>query len=160
MNKYEKMWEQMKNSLWKCYWEKNNKTVRCADVLYMMRMVEKEINTREEAKADSGREYQMHDVTIRKKAMISQQMNGLTHEEIQAKCIKLERMGYEVVNQYLGQCEAINPIACLARSIDTMSECQAVYFCDGWEDYRGCRIEHEVAENYGLECIYEGKETL
>ena len=56
MNKYEKMWEQMKNSLWKCYWEKNNKTFRCADVLYMMRMVEKEINTREEAKADSGRE--------------------------------------------------------------------------------------------------------
>ena len=39
----------------------------------------------------------MHEVTIRKKAMISQPMNGLTHEEIQAKrekvAIKLERMG-------------------------------------------------------------------
>ena len=59
----------------------------------------------------------MNNVTIRKKAMISQQMNGLTHEEIQAKrekvAIKLERMGYEVVNQYLEQCEAINPIAAL-----------------------------------------------
>lgn len=97
-------------------------------------------------------------VTIRKKAMISQPMNGLTHEEIQAKrekvAIKLERMGYEVVNQYLGQCEAINLIACLARSIDIMSECQAVYFCDGWEDARGCRIEHDVAEEYGLDIIY------
>lgn len=100
----------------------------------------------------------MHDVTIRKKAMISQPMNGLTHEEIQAKrekvAIKLERMGYEVVNQYLEQCEAINPIACLASSIDTMAECRAVYFCDGWEDARGCRIEHDVAEEYGLDIIY------
>lgn len=90
--------------------------------------------------------------------MISQPMNGLTHEEIQAKrdkvAIKLERMGYEVVNKYLGQCEGINLIACLARSIDIMSECQAVYFCDGWEDARGCRIEHDVAEEYGLDIIY------
>lgn len=100
----------------------------------------------------------MHDVTIRKKAMISQPMNGLTHEEIQAKrekvAIKLERMGYEVVDQYLGQCEAINRIACLGLSIETMAECQAVYFCNGWEDARGCRIEHEVAEEYGLDIIY------
>lgn len=52
MNKYEKMWEHMENALWKCYWEKNNKTVKVVDVLYMMRMVEKEINTREEVKED------------------------------------------------------------------------------------------------------------
>ena len=106
----------------------------------------------------------MHGVTIRKKAMISQPMNGLTHEEIQAKrekvASKLERMGYEVVNQYLEQCEAINPIACLARSIDTMAECRAVYFCDGGLNARGCHIEHAVAENYGFECIYEGREPF
>lgn len=56
MNKYEKMWEHMKNALWKCYWEKKNKTARWSDVLYIMNRVEMEINTREEAKADSGRE--------------------------------------------------------------------------------------------------------
>lgn len=56
MNKYEKMWEHMKNVLWKCYWEENNSTARWADVLYMMNRVEVEVNTREEAKADSGRE--------------------------------------------------------------------------------------------------------
>ena len=106
----------------------------------------------------------MHCVNIIKKAMISQPMNGLTNEEIQAKrekvASKLERMGYEVVNQYLEQCEAINPIACLARSIDTMAECRAVYFCDGWLNARGCQIEHAVAENYGFECIYEGREPF
>lgn len=56
MNKYEKMWEHMKNVLWKCYLAKNNNTVRWSDILYIMNRVEMEINTREEAKADSGRE--------------------------------------------------------------------------------------------------------
>lgn len=56
MNKYEKMWEHMKKVLWKCYCEKNNKTARWSDILYIMNKVEMEINTREEAKADSGRE--------------------------------------------------------------------------------------------------------
>ena len=31
---------------------------------------------------------------------------------------------------------------------------------DWWEEARGCRIEHETAEAYGLDIIYEGKETL
>lgn len=56
MNKYEKMWERMKNALWKYYWEKNNKNVRWADILYMMNSVEMDSDTREEAKADSWRE--------------------------------------------------------------------------------------------------------
>lgn len=56
MNKYEKMWEHMKKALCKFYLEENNKTVQWSDILYMMNMVEVEINTREEAKTDSGRE--------------------------------------------------------------------------------------------------------
>ena len=50
-----KMWEHMKKALCKCYLEKNNETARWSDILYMMNMVEVEINTREESKADSGR---------------------------------------------------------------------------------------------------------
>lgn len=53
MNKYEEMWERMKKVLWKLYWEKNNKTARWSDILYMMNKVEMEINTREKAKTDS-----------------------------------------------------------------------------------------------------------
>ena len=47
------------------------------------------------------------------------------------------------------------PLKFLAKSIDVMSGCDAVYFCNGWEKARGCRIEHEVAKAYGLEIIYE-----
>lgn len=111
----------------------------------------------------------MHDVTIRKKAMISQPMNGLTDEEIEKtreKAIRhLERLGYKVVNTLftdewysesaMKDRGVVNiPLCYLAKSLANMSLCSVAYFCDGWEDYRGCRIEHEVAEAYGLDIIY------
>ena len=43
----------------------------------------------------------------------------------------------------------------LAKSLENMSLCHAVYFCEGWQTARGCKIEHEVAEKYGMEIIYE-----
>ena len=36
-----------------------------------------------------------------------------------------------------------------------MSKCNAVYFCKGWENARGCKIEHKTAKAYGLDMIYE-----
>lgn len=118
----------------------------------------------------------MHDVTIRKKAMISQPMNGLTDEEIEKtrnKAIRhLERLGYKDVNTLLTdewysesamkERGVVNiPLCYLAKSLENMSLCDVAYFCDGWEDYRGCRIEHEVAEAYGLDIIYaEDKEPI
>lgn len=47
------------------------------------------------------------------------------------------------------------PVRFLAKSLEKMSLCDAVYFCKGWEQARGCRIEHEVAVAYGLDVIYE-----
>lgn len=115
----------------------------------------------------------MNGVTIRKKAMISQPMNGLTDEEIEKtrnKAIKhLERLGYKVVNTLFTDewysdsamkdrgVENI-PLCYLAKSLENMSLCDVAYFCDGWEDARGCRIEHETAEAYGLDIIYEEDE--
>lgn len=111
----------------------------------------------------------MHDVTIRKKAMISQPMNGLTDEEIEETRNKakrhLERLGYKVVNTLstddwysesaMQDRGVVNiPLCYLAKSLENMSLCDVAYFCDGWEDARGCRIEHEVAEAYGLDIIY------
>ena len=109
----------------------------------------------------------MPDVTIRKKAMISQPMNDLTDEAIEKtreKAIRhLDRLGYKVIlfkdgwynNSAMKDRGVMSiPVYYLARSLESMSFCDAVYFCDGWEDYRGCRIEHDVAEEYGLDIIY------
>lgn len=43
----------------------------------------------------------------------------------------------------------------LAKSLENMSLCHAAYFCKGWENARGCKIEHDAAVAYGLDIIYE-----
>ena len=105
-----------------------------------------------------------------KKAMINQPMNGLTEEQITAdreRAIEaLKGMGYEVINtrftdEWYSK-EAMEkrgvvqiPLCFLAKSLENMSLCHAAYFCKGWENARGCRIEHEAAKAYGLTIIYE-----
>ena len=105
-----------------------------------------------------------------KKAMLSQPMAGKTNEEIVAtreKAIRvLKEKGYEIVNTlftdewYSKEKTAERgvvqiPLCFLAKSLDNMSRCHAAYFCKGWENARGCRIEHEAAVAYGLEIFYE-----
>lgn len=105
-----------------------------------------------------------------KKAMISQPMAGKTDEQIitareRAFCA-LREQGYEIVNtQFTDDWyskEAMRergvvqiPLCFLAKSLENMSLCHVAYFCKGWENARGCRIEHEAAKAYGLEIVYE-----
>ena len=108
----------------------------------------------------------------KKKVMISQPMAGKLRDEIfevRAKAVlKLKDMGYEVVNTLFdGEWERKQnmeekgvekiPLYFLAKSLEKMSLCDAVYFCDGWEKTRGCYMEHEAAVAYGLKRIYEEK---
>jgi hypothetical protein len=105
-----------------------------------------------------------------KKAMFSQPMAGLTDEQIVAtreKAVKyLEDNGYEVVNtlftdewyskeQMASRGVVQIPLCFLAKSLENMSLCHAAYFCKGWENARGCKIEHDAAVAYGLEVLYE-----
>lgn len=103
-----------------------------------------------------------------KKAMISQPMASKTAEEIKVthnKAIKkLNELGYKLINtlftdEWVAK-EKTNDVAnmplwFLAKSLQKMSECDAVYFCRGWENTRGCNVEHEAANLYGLKLIYE-----
>ena len=104
------------------------------------------------------------------KAMLSQPMAGKTNEEIVATREKaihaLEALGYEIVNTLFTDewysNEAMEargvvqiPLCFLAKGLENMSLCHAAYFCKGWENARGCRIEHEAAKAYGLTIIYE-----
>ena len=97
------------------------------------------------------------------KIMISQPMLGLDNGEIIEKWeelrYKLLKEGYEVISTFIREDISFDIIHLdvwyLAKSIEYMSVVDAVYFCKGWENARGCKIEHEVAKNYGLEIIYE-----
>ncbi len=104
------------------------------------------------------------------KAMLAQPMAGKSEQEIIAtreRAIRmLEAQGYEIVNtlftdEWYSQ-KAMEkrgvvqiPLCFLAKSLENMSLCHAAYFCKGWENARGCRIEHEAAKAYGLTIIYE-----
>lgn len=104
------------------------------------------------------------------RAMLSQPMAGKTDEEIvntKEKAIEyLRDRGYEVVNTLftdewyskdkMEEREVVQiPLCFLAKSLENMSLCHTVYFCKGWENARGCRIEHDAAVAYGLDIIYE-----
>lgn len=104
------------------------------------------------------------------KAMLSQPMNGKSKEETIATrdraIATLKERGYEIVNTLFTDewysTEAMKergvenrPLCFLAKSLERMSLCHAVYFCKGWENARGCRIEHEAAKAYGVTIIYE-----
>ena len=105
-----------------------------------------------------------------KKAMFSQPMAGLTDTQIvetREKAVQyLESLGYEIVNTLFTD-EWYNtenmekrgvvqiPLCFMAKGLENMSLCHTVYFAKGWENARGCRIEHEAAKAYGLEILYE-----
>lgn len=105
-----------------------------------------------------------------KKAMLSQPMAGKSDQEIietrERAITALKAKGYEIVNTLFTDEwyteEAMQkrgvvqiPLCFLAKSLENMSLCHAAYFCKGWQNARGCRIEHEAAKAYGLEIIYE-----
>jgi hypothetical protein len=105
-----------------------------------------------------------------KKIMISQPMYVLTDEQISETRNKFldfaAKENLKVVNTYFkdewfAKIELNNvgviqvPIYYLAKALEKMSHCHIVYFAKGWENARGCKIEHEVALQYGLSIIYE-----
>lgn len=107
--------------------------------------------------------------------MLSQPMAGKTEKEIidtrNRAVAELEKRGFKLVNtlftdewynpQSMKQRGVVQiPLCFLAKSLENMSLCHAAYFCKGWENARGCRIEHEAAKAYGLEIIYEEKEGI
>jgi len=102
--------------------------------------------------------------------MISQPMNGLTDEQIDETRNKFieyaKKENFDVVNTFFtGGFNSPSsmksrgiiqiPLSFLSIALEKMSQCNIVYFAKGWENARGCKIEHEVALQYGLDIIYE-----
>lgn len=95
-----------------------------------------------------------------KKLFISQPMKDKTEEEIKTEKAKIIK---EVVDRF-GQVEVIEsfieaaphdakPLWFLGKSLELLSTADIVYFADGWKNYRGCKLEHECAVQYGIEIV-------
>lgn len=97
-----------------------------------------------------------------KKLFISQPMNGLSNEAIETRRNEI----IEAVKEDYGDIEVIDsffkdaphdskPLWFLGESLKKLSEADIVFFEDGWENARGCKIEHECASAYGLSIIHD-----
>lgn len=90
------------------------------------------------------------------KVMISQPMRGKTEKQIRKereKIVKeLTEQGHEVVDTIFAEetpkdCDTA--LYYLSKSIEAIGKVDGVVFMEGWQLARGCRIENEIAREYG-----------
>ena len=98
------------------------------------------------------------------KVFISCPMIGPSREEIIQKRDSItkkleERFGnITVIDSYFSEFDLMKSslnvsVYCLGRAIIKLSEADIVVFAEGWENARGCRIEHTIAQDYGMDII-------
>lgn len=98
------------------------------------------------------------------KLFISQTMNGKTDKEI----LQERKQIISMIKAHYGDVEVIDSFVkenapkdvnvslwYLSKSIDFLSMADVAYFTSGWQNARGCKIEHECAESYGIQIIEE-----
>ena len=101
-----------------------------------------------------------------KKIFISQPMRGLTDKEISSKRQEIIKNAEKVIKEpvelidsfiedYPGEINKSIPVWYLGKSIQFLSQADIAYFGGDWRNARGCKIEHEVAKQYGIEIIEE-----
>ena len=99
-----------------------------------------------------------------KKLFISQPMRDKTDEEIKTERAEIvkrvtERFGeFEVIDSFFTEDapkEVNSGLWWLGKSLELLSTANCVYFAEGWQNYRGCKIEHECAVQYGIDIVGE-----
>lgn len=101
-----------------------------------------------------------------KKLFISQPMKDKTDEEILNERKEIIKKAYiiseerelEVIDSFFGDDFKTSdkknvPLYFLSKSLEKLVEADIAIFASGWENYRGCRIEHAAAVEYGIKVI-------
>lgn len=95
---------------------------------------------------------------------ISQPMRGKTDEEIErereeliaiAKAVYADRGEVEVIDSFFKgglnvPADAKAPLYYLSKSLELLATAGVAIFAKDWREARGCRIEHECADGYGV----------
>ena len=96
-----------------------------------------------------------------KRLFISQPMHGKSDEEIlevrKAAIAEAETLVGEpviVIDSFFQNApHDAKPLWFLGKSLELMSTADVVYFAEGWQEMRGCKIEHTCAVEYGFDRI-------
>ena len=97
-------------------------------------------------------------------AMISQPIDNnhfaaMKYDRNKAKQF-LESTGWVVKNTFFKDSKKSkeakhSEIFYLSKSIKEMADVDMIYFLKGWENSPECKIEHEIAKQYGIKIQYE-----
>ena len=98
-----------------------------------------------------------------KKLFISQPMRGKSDEKIREertkaiKCAeKLIGEPVEIIDSFFEKAPVgAKPLWYLGESLKLLAEADVAYFADGWNEARGCKIEHTCAVEYNIDRIEE-----
>ena len=98
------------------------------------------------------------------KVFISQPMKGLADEEIlkvREDTIELATIalrsseGVEIIDSFFQSAPTdAKPLWYLGKSLELLSTADVCIFVKGWENARGCKIEHECCKQYGIPTLY------
>lgn len=95
------------------------------------------------------------------KIFISQYMGGRDIKDIMEERKPIEKMlenkGYEILNSIFEDTPPQDTKSCatwyIAKSLEVLSKADAIYFMEGWQKGSGCKIERQVAEEYGIQIL-------
>ena len=89
-------------------------------------------------------------------------MRDKTDNEIKAERAEIvkrvtERFGeVEVIDSFFESApHDARPLWFLGKSLELLSTADFAYFAEGWQNYRGYKIEHECAVQYGIDIVGE-----
>lgn len=96
-----------------------------------------------------------------KKLFISQPMRGRTDEEIKAERDRAVKEAKKTIGDdievidtfYTDFAPDAKPLNYIARSISDLAKADVALFIGDWQNYRGCKIEHQCAVEYGIDRI-------
>ena len=96
-----------------------------------------------------------------KKLFISQPMHGKSDEEILAERQKAIKAAEKVIGEPVEVIDSFfekapvnaKPLWFLGKSLELLADADVAYFAPGWEDARGCKIEHTCAVEYDINRI-------
>ena len=98
------------------------------------------------------------------KVFISQPMKNKTDEQIEAerkRAVEAIKKEYdseevEIIDSFFkGAPHDAKPLWFLGKSFELLSTADVAYFVKGWDNYRGCKMEHTAAIEYGISVIDE-----
>lgn len=92
------------------------------------------------------------------KVFISQPMRGKSDEEIveerdwayQHILNKHGKDSTMIIESYDPAMQFTSPVEALSKSLAMLADADVAYFMDGWQVARGCYIERNVCEAYGI----------